>query len=204
MRPKENPVRQGQATFYNATGAGSCRFDASPNDLMVSAINRPDFNTAAACGEYVQVNGPKGSVRVRIVDLCPGCASGDLDLSAEAFAMIANPLQGRVAITWQVVSPELSGPIAYHFLASSSQWWAEVQVRNHRNPVARFEYLKDGTTWIELPRMSWNYFEAATGMGKGPFSFRVTDVYGNVLTDNGIPLQPNATIDGAAQFPYGP
>lgn len=204
LRPNTNPLRQGEATWYNATGAGSCMFDASPNDLNVAAMNRPDFNTAAACGEYVFVSGPKGTVTVRIVDLCPGCASGDLDLSAEAFAKIANPLQGRVAITWQVVSPELSGPIAYHFKNMSSQYWTAVQIRNHRNPVAKFEYLQGGTTWVVLARTSYNYFIESNGMGPGPYTFRVTDLYGNVLTDSGIPLLDNATANGAAQFPPGP
>ena len=204
MRANTNPVVQGEATNYNATGAGSCRFDASPTDLMVAAINRPDFNGSAACGEYVLVKGPKGTVTVRIVDLCPGCAQGDLDLSQEAFALIANLAQGRVAITWQVISPELSGPIAYHFYTTSDKTYTAVQVRNHRNPVAKFEYLKGGTTWTELPRQTYNYFLEANGMGPGPYTFRVTDLYGNVLTDSGIPLQAGATFDGAAQFPPGP
>lgn len=179
-------------------------FDATPNDLMVSAINRPDFDTASACGAYVQVTGPKGTVMVRIVDLCPGCAVGDLDLSQQAFAKIANIAAGRVPITWQVVSPEIPGPIAYHFKTGSSKWWTAVQIRNHRNPVAKFEYLQNGTTWVEVARQSYNYFVEANGMGPGPYNFRVTDLYGNVLTDSGVPLQADATFNGAGQFPYGP
>jgi hypothetical protein len=41
-------------------------------------------------------------------------------------------------------------------------------------------------------------------MGPGPYQFRVTDAYGNVLTDSGIPHRENGTIDGSAQFPAGP
>jgi hypothetical protein len=41
-------------------------------------------------------------------------------------------------------------------------------------------------------------------MGTGPYTFRVTDSYGNVLVDSGIPLIVNGTINGAAQFPPGP
>jgi hypothetical protein len=71
----------------------------------------------------VYVTGPKGVVTVRIVDLCPECKAGHLDLSREAFAQIADLTQGRVPITWQVVSPALAGPIAYHFKDGSNQWW---------------------------------------------------------------------------------
>ncbi len=38
----------------------------------------------------------------------------------------------------------------------------------------------------------------------GPYSFRVTDSYGNVLVDTGIPHVENGTVNGAAQFPPRP
>jgi expansin (peptidoglycan-binding protein) len=109
-----------------------------------------------------------------------------------------------VNITWQVVSPALSGPIAYHFKDGSNQWWTAVQIRNHRNPIAKFEFF-NGSQWINVPRVSYNYFvQTNPGMGVGPFAFRVTDAYGNVLSDSGIPLLDNGTVNGAHQFPYGP
>ena len=61
------------------------------------------------------MTGAKGSIVIRIVDLCPECKAGHLDLSREAFALIDELYKGRVPITWQVVSPELNEPIAYHF-----------------------------------------------------------------------------------------
>lgn len=200
-----NPVHQGIATYYDATGAGACSFDATPEDLMVGAMNADEYDNAALCGAYVFVTGPKGSVTVRIVDLCPECKVGHLDLSREAFAAIADPVAGRVDITWQIVSPALSGPISYHFKDGSNQWWTAVQVRNHRNPVARFEYQAESGAWIEVPRTDYNYFvQTEPGMGPGPYHFRVTDSYGNVLIDSGIPHVENGTVDGAAQFPAGP
>lgn len=198
-----NPVYQGIATFYGATGAGACSFDPSPQDLMVAAMNAAEYNTAAVCGAYVLVNGPNGTVTVRIVDLCPECEAGHLDLSQEAFQQIADPVAGRVAITWQIISPDLAGPIQYHFKDGSNQWWTAVQIRNHRNPIATLEY-HNGSRWVAVPRTEYNYFVQATGMGAGPYQFRVTDAYGNVLTDSAIPHVENGTVDGAAQFPAGP
>ena len=61
--------------------AGACSFDPSPDDLLVAAMNGAEYDNAAWCGAYVHVTGPKGAVTVRIVDLCPGCKAGDLDLS---------------------------------------------------------------------------------------------------------------------------
>jgi expansin (peptidoglycan-binding protein) len=200
-----NPIHQGIATYYNATGAGACLFDASPQDLMVAAMNAEEYDNAAVCGAYVFVSGAKGTVTVRIVDLCPECKAGHLDLSREAFAVVDDLPLGRVPITWQVVSPALSGPIAYHFKDGSNQWWTAVQVRNHRNPIAKLEYLNGGGQWVAVPRTSYNYFvQTNPGMGPGPYTFRVTDWYGNVLVDSGIPHIENGTVSGAAQFPPGP
>ncbi|MEM7800657.1 MAG: expansin EXLX1 family cellulose-binding protein [Chloroflexota bacterium] len=203
--PNSNPVNQGIATYYNATGRGACSFDASPNDLMVAAMNAEEYDNAAYCGSYVEVTGPQGTITVRIVDLCPECKAGHLDLSREAFAEIAEIVQGRVDISWQLVSPPLDSPIAYRFKDGSNQWWTAVQVRNHRNPIAKLEYLNDDNQWIEVERTSYNYFvQTGPGMGPGPFTFRVTDSYGNQLTDSGIEHIELGTVSGSGQFPIGP
>jgi expansin (peptidoglycan-binding protein) len=203
-RAKENPLHTGIATYYDATGDGACMFGPSPNDLMVTALNAEEYSNAAYCGAYVQVNGAKGSVIVRIVDLCPECLAGHLDLSREAFAVIDDLVKGRVPITWRIVSPNITGPIAYHFKDGSNPYWTAVQVRNHRNPIARFEYW-NGSQWRTVPRTSYNYFvQTNPGMGVGPYTFRVTDMYSNTLTDSGIPHIENGTVNGAGQFPPGP
>jgi expansin (peptidoglycan-binding protein) len=96
-------TRSGEGTYYGATGEGACSFDASSN-RMVAAMNHTDYAGSAACGEYVTVTGPKGTITVRITDECPECAAGDIDLSGEAFALIADrwpvacPSPGR---SWQ-------------------------------------------------------------------------------------------------------
>ena len=67
----------------------------SPQDLMVAAMNAEEYDNAAYCGAYVHgVTGPKGEVTVRIVDLCPECRAGHLDLSQEAFAAYCRPAPG--------------------------------------------------------------------------------------------------------------
>jgi expansin len=205
FRDNTNPIHSGIATYYYATGAGACGFAASPGDLMVAAMNAVEYSGSAICGEFVHVKGPRGEVTVRIVDLCPECGAGHLDLSLEAFALIADPQLGRVNITWQVVSPELNGPIVYHFKDGSNQWWTAVQIRNHRNPIAKFEYLNASGQWISVPRTTYNYFvQTNPGMGAGPYAFRVTDSYGNVLSDSAVPALVDADSAGAAQFPPGP
>ena len=93
---------EGEATYYDANGTGACGFPAS-NDFMVAAINDEQYSKAN-CGRCVEVTGPNGKVVVRIVDKCPGCSSGDLDLSQTAFGKIAKLSAGRIAIKWHFVT----------------------------------------------------------------------------------------------------
>ncbi len=194
----------GEGTYYNATGAGNCSFEASPEDLMVAAMNHSDYANALLCGAYVEVVGPKGTVTVRIVDRCPECAPGDIDLSREAFALIANLVDGRVPIRWRIVSPELAGPIVYRFKEGSNPYWTAVQIRNHRNPVASVEYQLSGGGFKSIARTEYNYFVEASGMGVGPYTFRVTDIYGNALQDSGVPFIEGGEVQGGGQFPPKP
>jgi len=194
--------RSGYATYYTwANGGGNCMFDPTPNDLMVGAMNAVDYAGSAACGSCVLINGPRGQVTIRIVDQCGDCPQGDIDLSPQAFERIADLAQGRVPITWKVVPCPVQGTIIYHFKEGSNQWWTAVQVRNHRHPIARFEYLTSQGTFATVNRTDYNYFVQPNGMGPGPYTFRVTDIFGHQLVDQGIPHVENGNVAGAAQFP---
>jgi len=195
-------MHSGEATYYDfADGSGNCSFPATPDDLMVGAMNQTDYAGSAACGTCARVTGPEGTINIRIVDRCPECAPGDIDLSPSAFEQLAAVSLGRVPIAWAYESCEVSGPLIYHFKDGSSQWWTAVQVRNHRNGIARFEYQAGDGSFVEVARENYNFFVEPAGMGVGPLTFRVTDVFGNVVTDTGIPVLDDADAVGASQFP---
>lgn len=190
----------GEATFYEATGEGNCSFDAS-TDLMVAAMNKSDYAAASMCGAYVAVTGPEGMVIVRIVDKCPGCAQGDIDLSRQAFAKIADPAAGRVPITWQIVAGPVTEPVAYRYMKGSSRYWTAIQVRNHRLPISKLEIMpKDRTDWINVERRAYNYFVYPTPIAAGPVRVRVTALTGVTLLDMLPEPQSSVLVQGAAQF----
>ncbi len=89
----------GRATYYDADGSGNCSFDASPDDLDVAAMDAPEWDNSGVCGACVAIEGPRAASTVRIVDQCPECEKGHLDLSQEAFAKIADVSAGNVPIT---------------------------------------------------------------------------------------------------------
>lgn len=197
------PERTGEATYYDADGSGNCSFEPG-GDLMVAAMNAPDYDRAAWCGGCVDIDGPAGTVTVRIVDQCPGCASGDLDLSREAFALISPLAAGRVPITWREVPCDVTGPIRYRFKEGSNAYWTAIQIRNHRYPIAQVAARQADGAWRDLPRESYNYFVAADGLGPGPYALRVTDDRGQALTDAGIALAEASEVPGTAQLAVCP
>ena len=200
-------TRTGEGTFYTLTDVVNCGLPVSA-DKMIGAMNNGDYANAWLCGAFVEVTGPKGTITVQIVDQCPECAPGDIDLSAEAFPKIADPVQGRVDISWRVISPDTSSPVVYHFKEGSNQWWTAIQIRNHRNPIYKVEYQDSNGQFREIPRENYNYFvgdsREGNEMGPGPYTLRITDIYGHTLTDSGISLVVAGEVSGSGQFPKVP
>lgn len=133
------------------------------------------------------------------MDQCPECKSGDLDLSEEAFVKIADKSAGRVKISWQVVSCNVSGNVSYHYKDGSSQYWTAIQVRNHKLPIKSLE-LKVGGTYTGVTRVDYNYFVADKGAGTGPVSVRITAIDGQQLEDTLPAASSDVTNPGVAQF----
>lgn len=191
----------GKATYYDADGTGNCSFPADPT-FLVAAMNTTDYGTATYCGACVEVTGPSGSVVVRIVDRCPGCAKGDLDLSQTAFRAVAPLSAGRVDIAWREVACDVSGDMSYELKDGSSQYYAAIQVRNARYRVTKFEAAATGTgAYEEIDRVTYNYFVAPRGLGQGPFDFRTTDSRGHVIEDTNVMLGAGVVRVGSTQFP---
>ncbi|MDH6219579.1 expansin (peptidoglycan-binding protein) [Streptomyces pseudovenezuelae] len=198
IRPKT--TYQGVATVYKAgVGDGACSYGPS-GDMMIAAMNTTDYEASRACGAYVFVRVASGaSVTVRITNECPlPCAPGQLDLSEQAFAKLATPSTGRIAITWSLLSPDTAGTISIRYKNGSSPYWCGIQAIGHRNPLARLE-VRTGGGWRQLARTDYNYFLSPDGSGCGG-AIRLTDIYGEQLTVNGIALRPETVQPTRVQF----
>ncbi|WP_329339528.1 expansin EXLX1 family cellulose-binding protein [Streptomyces sp. NBC_00663] len=199
-RIKPGVTYSGVATFYDAgNGDGACTFGPA-GDVMTAAMNTADYESSKACGAYVQVRAASGaSITVRITNECPApCRVGQLDLSAQAFAKLAAPVKGEIPITWSLVSPGTTDTLSVRYKTGSSRYWCGIQVLGHRNPVARLEVRTSGG-WTVLPRAEYNYFLSEAGAGCGG-AIRVTDIYGEQLTVDGIALRPNVVQGTSLQF----
>ncbi|MEU8991057.1 expansin EXLX1 family cellulose-binding protein [Streptomyces sp. NPDC048558] len=193
----------GIATFYDTgNGDGACLYGPT-DDVMTAAMNHADYETSRACGAYVRVRAAGGaSVTVRITNECPlPCAPGQLDLSAQAFAELATPSAGRIPITWRLLSPgtpEAPERISIRYKTGSSSHWCGIQAVGHRNPLARLE-VRDGGGWRQLRRTEYNYFLSEQGTGCGG-ELRLTDIYGERLTLDDLPVRPDVLQPTRAQF----
>ncbi|KAG2202634.1 hypothetical protein INT47_002066 [Mucor saturninus] len=99
----------GDGTWFDI-GLGSCGQTNTDTDF-VAALNAPQMmnganpNANPMCGKQIKITNPANgkSVTVKIVDTCPPCASGSVDLSPAAFGAIADLSAGRIKINWVFV-----------------------------------------------------------------------------------------------------
>ncbi len=189
----------GEATYYAATGGGQCSFPETPNDLMVAALNTPQYDNAMWCGACAEIEGSKGKAIVRIVDRCPECEYGDLDLSQEAFAAVDEVSKGRVPIKWRFVSCDISTNMSFHYKEGTSKWWLALQVRNHRLPIKKVE-LKIDDNWVDIARQSYNYFVHEAQVDELTPSFRIHAADGSILEQTLPAPASNQAMEGSAQF----
>ncbi|KAI9014596.1 RlpA-like double-psi beta-barrel-protein domain-containing protein-containing protein [Phycomyces nitens] len=90
----------GDGTFYQP-GLGSCGKRNDESD-MIAALSSSLMSQGDYCGKEITVEYGGKSVDVTIVDSCPGCNEGDMDLSPAAFSQLASFDKGRIPIKWSL------------------------------------------------------------------------------------------------------
>lgn len=204
LEPK-GTVHTGDGTFYGGGYEGGCAMlDPVSRDYWIVAMNLADYNNAQLAGAYIEVTGELGTINMLVTDLLPEGKKGDLDLYTYAFPLIAPAEKGRVPVSWKIIPLDSAEnePVSYKYKEGTTEYWCGVQVRNHRYPITRLEYLDENGEFVEIERRQYNYFESDK-MGKGPFTFRITDIYGQMVIDENIPLSYDDTeiIQGHVQLP---
>lgn len=204
LEPK-GTIHTGEGTFYGGGYEGGCAMlDPVSRDYWIVAMNLADYNDAQLAGAYIQVTGELGTINMLVTDLLPEGKKGDLDLYTDAFPLIAPPKKGRVPVSWKIIPLDSAenAPISYKYKEGTSEFWCGIQLRNHRYPITKLEYLDENGIFQEIKRRPYNYFESDK-MGAGPFTFRITDIYGQVVIDENIPLSYDDTeiIQGHVQLP---
>ncbi|KAK4519513.1 Fructose-2,6-bisphosphatase [Mucor velutinosus] len=96
----------GSGTYYKV-GSGSCGEHDTDSELVV-AVNKAQMgngsnpNNNPKCDKMVSITGDKGTVTARVVDTCPACANGALDMSPTTFKRVCGDLaEGVCNISWK-------------------------------------------------------------------------------------------------------
>lgn len=202
---------QGRATFYDAAnpvgGTGNSGYDIPYNNLAgVTAINNVQWNGSEASGAFLKVRGPEGEIVVQVWDQLWERADG-LDLSAEAFDAIANPVDGIVNIEYQLISPDDSfvTPFGYSIgqgivvegISGSNPWYGAVRFNNHRHPIESVALINEDGSTTSLQRGSDNRFTIESGGIYGGQDLLLTDIFGQQVVLNDIDITNGSGADFA-------
>lgn len=197
-----------QATYYtSSTGYdnGACSFGA-PANTNITAINTALYNNAALCGAYIEVTGDKGTVTVKVIDVCSGspiCDSNHLDLSADAYNAVTT-VAGITNVTWKFVqAPVGTNPIKIYWGNTLTPYFMDLVVDVHRHPVASVEIQDSSGTFISGTRTVNNHFQFTPSSGNtflSSFDIRITDMFGNQVQDT-VTWATNSTSTTTVQFP---
>jgi len=93
-------THSGRGTWYHA-GHGNCGGWNTDSDLVV-AMSKPfyDRNGGSNCDQYVKITSNGKTAYGLMVDSCPGCGEGDLDMSPSLFERFASLDTGVISISW--------------------------------------------------------------------------------------------------------
>ncbi|KAF4368126.1 hypothetical protein G4B88_001030 [Cannabis sativa] len=98
--------------MYACMDAASSCYGYTDEGVMIAAASDVIWNNREACGKQyrIECTGPTNdgvtqpctgqSVVVKIVDYCPSGCAATIDLSQEAFSVIANTDAGKIQITY--------------------------------------------------------------------------------------------------------
>jgi hypothetical protein len=161
---------QGHAVFYDpGRAAGSCGLGPFPAGGRYASLPPRGYASGRACGSYVDVSGPAGTVRAEVVDVCTDCTAGTVDLSRAAFARIADPRTGTVAASYQpAVDPPLPGPLVLRMSAAGRPGTLAVQVINHGNQLSSVAASGPGGRWQRLIPGAGGYWTGPLAAGDAP------------------------------------
>lgn len=195
-------THSGEGTYYGGVAGsegGNCSLWVDSGDYYHVAMNNTDYDGSNACGACVEITGPNGTATATVVDRCPECAEGDIDMAEDLFAEVADKVDGRVDITWEYVPCDESENIKVKYKSGSSIWWTGIQFRDIEHGIVKMEYQTDSGDWQEVDRELYNYFIEDSGIST-PMTLRVTSVLGEELIFENVDLDTSNEYDTGLQF----
>ncbi|TDL27548.1 hypothetical protein BD410DRAFT_782654 [Rickenella mellea] len=89
----------GDRFTYYQTGMGACGQYNNPGDFIV-ALNIEQWDGGSHCFKMITINCNGKSTQAQIMDECPGCPYGGLDMSQGLFSFFADTSEGVIYGDW--------------------------------------------------------------------------------------------------------
>ncbi|MBO5800587.1 MAG: hypothetical protein J6R41_11285 [Paludibacteraceae bacterium] len=199
---------EGEGTQYGGVAGGeggNCGIPVDEGDFYHCAMNHVQYDSSAACGACVRVLGPKGEITLKVVDRCPECLHGDIDLSTDAFIQLAELKDGRIPIKWRFVPCDTEDDIKIFYAEGTSPYYFKAQFRGFRHALSMVEYQKRDGSFIPIHREMYNYFVMLEGIDEdkskcGPYTFRLTAVSGESVIVKDVPYIEGNEVSTGMQF----
>nr|UPT50355.1 expansin-like protein EXLX9 [Phytophthora capsici] len=180
---------------------------AWPEDATTkyAALNVEQWEETMNCGRCAEVSctdascAGQASEIVYIMDQCPGCAYGDLDLSPSVFESITGQSYTKLSIEWKFVDCPVSNNVQYCLKTGSSEFWVAVQPANFVSGVQSLSINGQETSVIDSA-----YYFLIDGSGESvadlsSVSISLTGVNGEVLEET-LSLTADECTEGNKQF----
>ncbi|KAI0107225.1 RlpA-like double-psi beta-barrel-protein domain-containing protein-containing protein [Nemania sp. FL0031] len=86
----------GDITYYQP-GLGACGQTNSDSEAVV-ALSPSQYD--GNCGKSITITKDGKTATAKVVDKCPSCASGAIDVSSTVFQSLADLSVGRTTVSW--------------------------------------------------------------------------------------------------------
>ncbi|KAG3244423.1 hypothetical protein PI124_g10796 [Phytophthora idaei] len=197
----------GDATSYTLgqVSAGNCNFMYDPGvGDNYAALNSEQWDSTLNCGRCAEVScdddrcsDTTSTQIVYIVDRCPECSDGDLDLSPTVFTTLTGSDPSRYSIKWKFVDCPVSGNIEYCTKSGSSSSWLAIQPANFANGIASIKIADQDVTMVD----SCYYFllNGGSNVDMSAVSVELTSVSGETITET-LSLTADECTEGTSNF----
>lgn len=199
----------GTAYTLGQTSAGNCNMMQALDfaTTYYAALNDKQWDGLQNCGRCAEVScdddrcsDKSTSIVVQILDRCPECAYGDLDLSPTVFTALTGSTPSRYTIKWKFVDCPVSGNVNYCLKGGSNNYWTAIQPTNVATGVKSLQINGQDTTMLGSAYYYLLDGASQTQTDLTSVKISLTDVNGNSIEDT-VSLTDSSCTEGASQFP---
>ncbi|KAG1686356.1 hypothetical protein DVH05_006660 [Phytophthora capsici] len=201
----------GTAYTLGQSSAGNCNMMAALDFATTdyAALNNEQWDGLQNCGRCAEVScdddrcaDKSKSIVVQILDRCPECKHGDLDLSPSVFTALTGSTPSRYSVKWKFVDCPVSGNVNYCLKGGSNNYWTAVQPTNFATGVKSLQINGQDTTMLGSAYYYLLDGASQTQTDLTKMTISMTDVNGNSIEDT-VSLTADSCTEGSNQFPSG-